>query len=90
MSKDIDSLQELNGNDFENIRNNIQQMILDTYLPANGVDDTEEYISSADMLDTFRSVLEMEAEYLFVIMKELGFKTRLIEDSVYWMVKLST
>ena len=89
MSKNINSQQNLDGDDYSNIRDNIQRMILDIYLPAENAADAEDFISNADLLDTMRSMMEMEGEYLFSIMKELNFKTKLIEDTVYWMVKVS-
>ena len=84
------SLQELNGDDYSLIRDNIQRMILDMYLPAENEEEAEEFLSNVDLLDTVRGMMEMEGEYLFSIMKELNFKTKLIEGTVYWMVKVST
>lgn len=90
MSKNINSLQELDGDDYSKIRSDIQTMILDMYLPAENASEAEDFLSNADLLDTMHSMMEMEGEYLFSIMKELEFKTKLIGDTVYWMVKFST
>jgi hypothetical protein len=90
MSKNINSLQDLDGDDYAKIRTDIQRMILDMYLPAENPSDAEEFITNADLLDTMRSMMEMEGEFLFSIMKELNFKTKLIGDTVYWMVKYSS
>ena len=84
------NMQELNGDDYSLIRDNIQRMILDMYLPADNEEEAEEFLSNVDLLDTLRGMMEMEGEYLFSIMKELNFKTKLIEGTVYWMVKVST
>jgi len=89
MSK-INSQQQLSGDDYSDIRDNISRMILDMYLPAANETETDEFVSNTDLLDTMRGMMEMEGEYLFSIMKELGFKTKLIEGTVYWMVKIST
>lgn len=90
MAKNINSLQDLDGDDYSKIRTDIQSMILDMYLPADNASDAEEFITNTDLLDTMHNMMEMEGEYLFSIMKELNFKTKLIGDTVYWMVKLST
>lgn len=89
MSKNINSNQQLSGDEYSDIRDNIQRLILDMYLPAANEAETDEYVSNTDLLDTMRGMMEMEGEYLFSIMKELGFKTKLIEGTVYWMVKVS-
>lgn len=89
MSKNENSLQELSGDDYSNIRDEISRLILDMYLPADNAKEADDFVSNTDLLDTMRGMMEMEGEYLFSIMKELGFKTKLIEGTVYWMVKVS-
>jgi len=81
--------KDLTGEDYSEIRARIAQIILDMYLPAEE-NEVDEFVSSIDLLETIRGLLEVEAEYLLAIMIELGFKMKNIEGGLYWMVKEST
>lgn len=62
-------------------------MFCERYRPAANVVESDDLLSSQDVLSLFNSIANIELDDLYNGLKKHGFNTTMIESHFLWMVK---
>lgn len=66
--------------------NFVSTIVQQLYSPARETSQ-HDYVSLAEVLNSVREVTECDAETLYDTMVSLGYVTRTIDATIYWVVK---
>ncbi len=70
------------------IEEQLVQVILQHYVPANSVNEADAQKTSTELMDEMESVVEPEKNVLYIAMKDAGFKLHYTGESFVWLLKL--
>lgn len=65
---------------------NLEEVISGLFRPADNIREADELLSGLDLLDTVLQHCDVSKEDLFNQMIEMGFKTKSIDNQLYWLV----
>jgi len=65
---------------------NLEEVITGLFLPAENIHDADELLSGLDLFDAVLQHCDVSKEDLFAKMVELCFKSKSIDNQLYWLV----
>jgi predicted amino acid racemase len=77
------SEQEVKDTDLDLLEKTIRAL----YAPAQNAQEADEIMLTIDLADAINPILDFDRNELFDVMKEIGFKHKTIEGSLYWLLK---
>lgn len=68
----------------------IKEALLHVYSPAQSSAQADEIVPTVDIFHTLAPICNFTKDALFIALKELGFKSMILEGTIYWLVNTQT
>ena len=67
--------------------NDLISVLMQTYLPAESVENSDEMKTTLELLDEFESMVDVSKDTVFAAMQSAGFKTWYTGYGFVWLLK---